>query len=88
MKIGNVIFNSKKSDKIQGSPNSEGNLSGKNNVVINSRREYEKRIVMSGDRNITEKLLKDKKKNVEIKIKKSKVKNVEPLRDYDSQNSY
>ena len=81
MKIGKVVFNSKKSDKGQFSPNSTGNMSG-HNVIINSRREYEKRIVMTGDRNDTEKILNDKKKNVEIKFKKSKVKNVEPLRDY------
>ena len=82
MKIGKIVFNSKKSEKGQFSPNSTGNMSGQN-VVINSRREYEKRIVMTGDRNDTEKILNEKKKNVEIKFKKSKVKNVEPLRDYE-----
>jgi len=83
MKIGKVVFNSKiKTEKGQFTPNSYGNMSGKDNIVINSRKEYEKR-VMAGDRNINE-----KKKNVEIKFKKSKVKNVEPLRDYDSQQSY
>ena len=83
MKIGKVVFNSKiKTEKGQFAPNSYGNMSGKDNIVINSRKEYEKR-VMTGDRNINE-----KKKNVEIKFKKSKVKNVEPLRDYDSQQSY
>ena len=88
MKIGKVIFNSKKSDKVQGTPNSTGNMSGKNNIVINSRKEYEKRIVMTGERINTEKVINNQKKGIEIKFKKSKVKNVEPLRDYDSQNSY
>ena len=82
MKIGKIVFNSKKSEKGQFSPNSTGNMSGQN-VVINSRREYEKRIVMTGDRNDTENILNNKKKNVEIKFKKSKVKNIEPLRDYE-----
>ena len=61
--------------------------SKKNEKGINSpigTKENEKKIVMSGD----EKLLNEKKKNVEIKFKKSKVKNVEPLRDFESQNSY
>ena len=79
IKIGNIIFNSKKSEKGPNSPNSAGNMSEKNNIIINARKEQEKRIVMSGDRN---------NKNVEIKFKKSKVKNIEPLREYDSQNSY
>ena len=79
IKIGNIIFNSKKSEKGPNSPNSAGNMSEKNNIIINARKEQEKRIVMSGDRN---------SKNVEIKFKKSKVKNIEPLREYDSQNSY
>ena len=83
IKIGNIIFNSKKNEKGPNSPNSTGNMSEKN-MIINSRKEHEKRIVMSGD----ERLLNEKKKNVEIKFKKSKVKNVKPLRDYNSQNSY
>ena len=88
IKIGNVVFNSKiKSEKGQYTPNSYGNMSGKDNILINSRKEYEKK-VMTGDRNNTERILNDKKKNVEIKFKKSKVKNVEHLRDYDSQQSY
>ena len=81
MKIGNIIFNSKiKSEKGQYSPNSSGNITGKN-IIINSRKEYEKKIAMTGDSNISGK--NEKKKNVEIKIKKSKVKNVENLRDFD-----
>ena len=87
VKIGKVIFNSKKDDKGQFSPNSTGNISGKN-IIVNSRKENEKRIAKTGDRNLVERMLNEKKKNVEIKFKKSKVKNVEPLRDYDSQNSY
>ena len=44
MKIGNIIFNSKiKSEKGQYSPNSSGNITGKN-IIINSRKEYEKKI--------------------------------------------
>ena len=55
MKIGKVVFNSKiKTEKGQFTPNSYGNMSGKDNIVINSRKEYEKR-VMTGDRNINEK---------------------------------
>ena len=88
MKIGNIVFNSKiKTDKGQYTPNSYGNMSGKDNILINSRKEYEKK-VLTGDRNNTERIFNDKKKNIEIKFKKSKVKNVEPLRDYDSQQSY
>ena len=62
--------------------NSKKNEKGINSPI--STKENEKRIVMSGD----ERLLNEKKKNVEIKFKKSKVKNVEPLRDFESQNSY
>ena len=62
--------------------NSKKNEKGINSPI--STKENEKKIVMSGD----EKLLNEKKKNVEIKFKKSKVKNVEPLRDFESQNSY
>jgi hypothetical protein len=88
IKIGNVVFNSKiKAEKGQFTPNSYGNMSGKDNILINARKEYEKK-VMTGDRNNTERILNEKKKNVEIKFKKSKVKNVEHLRDYDSQQSY
>ena len=88
MKIGNIVFNSKiKTEKGQYTPNSYGNMSGKDNILINSRKEYEKK-VLTGDRNNTERIFNDKKKNIEIKFKKSKVKNVEPLRDYDSQQSY
>ena len=88
IKIGNVVFNSKiKSEKGQFTPNSYGNMSGKDNMLINSRKEFEKKVI-TGERNNTERILNDKKKNVEIKFKKSKVKNVEHLRDYDSQQSY
>ena len=84
VKIGKVIFNSKiKGDKGPFSPNSTGNMSGKN-ITVNSRKEFEKKIIMTRDRNINEKVLNEKKKNIEIKFKKSKVKNVEPLRDFDS----
>ena len=86
VKTGKIIFNSKKTSEKQGqySPNSTGNMSGKNNIVINPRKEYEKRIVNTGDRNITERAMNEKKKNLEINFKRSKVKNVELLRDYDS----
>jgi len=86
VKTGKIIFNSKKSSEKQGqySPNSTGNLSGKNNIVINPRKEYEKKIVNTGDRNLTERVMNEKKKNLEINFKRSKVKNVELLRDYDS----
>ena len=88
IKIGNVVFNSKiKAEKGQFTPNSYGNMSGKDNILINARKDFEKK-VMTGDRNNTERILNEKKKNVEIKFKKSKVKNVEHLRDYDSQQSY
>ena len=61
MKIGNIIFNSKiKSEKGQYSPNSSGNITGKN-IIINSRKEYEKKIAMTGDSNISGK--NEKKKN-------------------------
>ena len=86
MKKGKIVFNSKKNSEKQGpfSPNSTGNMSGKNNIVINPRKEYEKRMVNTGDRNITERIMNEKKKNLEITFKRSKVKNVELLRDYDS----
>ena len=45
VKIGKVIFNSKiKGDKGPFSPNSTGNMSGKN-ITVNSRKEFEKKII-------------------------------------------
>ena len=82
VKIGKVIYNSKmKVEKGQFTPNSSGNISGRN-IIVSSKQEYEKKIAMTGDRN------NENKKNVEIKIKKSKNKKIEQLRDYDAQNNY
>ena len=83
-----IIFNPKiKSMKAHYSTNSF-NIPRSGNVVINSRREYEKKLKVNSG-NITERVLNEKKKNDEvINLKKSKIKNVELLRDYDSQNSF
>ena len=83
-----IIFNPKiKSMKAHYSTNSF-NIPRSGNVVINSRREYEKKLKANSG-NITERVLNEKKKNDEvINLKRSKIKNVELLRDYDSQNSF
>ena len=89
MKSGNVVFNSKiKTDRAQYSTNSAGSMSGKDNIIVNSRKEYEKKLNIQDDKNIKDKELNDKKKNVAITFKRSKVKKVEPLRDNDSQKSF
>ena len=83
-----IIFNPKiKSMRAHNSTNSF-NIPHSGNIIINSRREYEKKLNANSG-NVTERMLNEKKKNEEvITLKRSKIKNVELLRDYDSQNSF
>ena len=83
-----IIFNPKiKSMKAHYSTNSF-NIPRSGNIIMNSRREYEKKLNANSG-NVTERMLNEKKKNEEvITLKRSKIKNVELLRDYDSQNSF
>ena len=83
-----IIFNPKiKSMRAHYSTNSF-NIPHSGNIIINSRREYEKKLNANSG-NVTERMLNEKKKNEEvITLKRSKIKNVELLRDYDSQNSF
>ena len=85
MNLGKVIFNSRlKSDSNQNSPISAGAIMG--NKTNSTRKEYEMRIKTSSDGN--EKIITESKKTTEVRFKNKKTKNVEPLRDYDSQNSF
>ena len=83
-----IIFNPKiKSMRAHYSTNSF-NIPRSGNIIMNSRREYEKKLNANSG-NVTERMLNEKKKNEEvITLKRSKIKNVELLRDYDSQNSF
>ena len=87
-KKGQIIFNPKiKSMRAHYSTNSF-QIPHSGNIIINSRREYDKKLKISSG-NATERVLNEKKKNEEvIQLKRSKIKNIELLRDYDSQNSF
>ena len=84
---GQVVFNSRlKTDRAQYSTNSTGVMKGKPNVIT-TRKEYERKIITNGDRN-NEQIVTETRKVTEFKKSSRKTKNVEPLRDYDSQNSF
>jgi hypothetical protein len=88
MKKGQVIFNPKiKTSKLQShySTNSAC-LTGRGNVIINSRRNNERKI--NEGYSMDNSYINERKSNVEIKLKRSKVKKVELLRDNDSQQSF
>ena len=85
---GQIIFNPKFTTIKSHYSTKSFNIPRSGNVVINSRREYEKPLLAKGG-NISDRILNEKKKNDQIiKIKRSKIKNVELLRDYDSQYSF
>ena len=79
LSTGKVVFNSRlRTDNSH-------NSSAQGQSPVTTKREYEMRVKTSrdGNRVITD------KKITEVRFKKnSKTKNVEPLRDYDSQNSF
>ena len=84
-KKGQIIFNPKiKTSKVHYSTNSF-NIPHSGNVIINSRRECDKKF-KTGE-SITERNVKEKE-GEKIKMKRSKIKNVELMRDLDSQNSF
>ena len=84
-KKGQIIFNPKiKTSKAHYSTNSF-NIPHSGNVIINSRREFDK--TFNTGESITERKLKEKE-GEKIKMKRSKIKNVELMRDLDSQNSF
>jgi hypothetical protein len=88
MSTGKVVFNSRL--KIDNSTNIQNasRMGQGQNKAISTRREYEMRVKKSGDRN-NEQVKTETKKVTEVNFKKNKkTKNVEPLRDYDSQNSF
>ena len=89
VKKGQIIFNPKiKTIKEHYSTNNF-NIPRPGNIIINSRREYEKKLKINNNGNVSERILNEKKKNEEvITIKRSKIKNIELLRDYDSKNSF
>ena len=85
---GQIIFNPKFTTIKSHYSTKSFNIPRSGNVVINSRREYEKPLLAKGG-NISDRILNEKKKNDQIiKIKRSKIKNVELLRDFDSQYSF
>ena len=88
-KKGEIIFNPKiKTLKAHYSTNNTSNISSRGNIIINSRKEYEKKLKVNNG-NMTERgSQKENNKNIEIRMKRSKVKNVEYLRDCDSQKSF
>ena len=81
LNTGRVVFNSRlRTDNSQNS-----SVQGQNPVT--TKREYEMRVKTSRDGN--SRVITESKKITEVKFKKNnKTKNVEPLRDYDSQNSF
>ena len=86
MKKGEIIFNPKiRTTKAHYSTNSTC-LSGRGNVIVNSRRINEKKI--NEGYSMDNSYLNERKNKAEIKLKRSKVKNVEILRDNDSQQSF
>ena len=86
MKKGEIIFNPKiRTTKAHYSTNSTC-ISGRGNVIVNSRRINEKKI--NEGYSMDNSYLTERKGNVEIKLKRSKVKKVELLRDNDSQQSF
>ena len=85
MSSGQVVFNSVLKTE-------RGHISGlmnknKNKVISSTQRETEIRTETSGNRN-NERVVVETKKIIEFKKSNRKTKNVEPLRDFDSQNSF
>ncbi len=85
MKTGKVVFNSRLKSDNSHSSSPSGN---EGNKAITSRQDYEVRIKSNGNQG-HEQIVTERKK-VEVKRYKNgkKTKNVEPLRDFDSQNSF
>ena len=85
MSSGQVVFNSVLKTE-------RGHISGlmnknKNKAISSTQRETEIRTETSGNRN-NERVVVETKKIIEFKKSNRKTKNVEPLRDFDSQNSF
>ena len=88
IKKGQIIFNPKiRTSKLQShySTNSAC-LTGRGNIIINSRKIYDKKI--NEGYSMDNSSVNERKSNDEIKLKRSKIKNVELLRDNDSQQSF
>ena len=85
-KKGQIIFNPKIKTLRAHHSTISANIPHSGNIIINSRKEYEKKLKSSAGNN-TDRQLKENKEGEVIKIKRSRIKNIELLRDYDTQNN-